>query len=313
MTAATNRIVISGASGSLAGLVIAELVKHVPAQSLVLATRNPDALSHWAAQGAQVVYADYADPASLRQAYQGGDRLLLISGLAIGERVAQHAAALDAARECGVRHVTYTSVGGVHPASPTPSAAEHVATERLLWASGLSFAALRNQLYAELVYPMVCDSAVPGGRWVHMGEHGHLCPVSRHDVAACAAAILLNPDAHDRVAYEITGPQRYTLHEVAALVADVVGQPIEYVPVTEAQMYAMFDALGVPRHGQPKADFIPARFGSNELVQNLVAIEAGYHDILTHHVQYLTGRPPRPLSQVLAEVHHSHGAAGHGA
>lgn len=117
-----------------------------------------------------------------------------------------------------MRHITYTSVGGVHPRNPTPSAAEHVVTERLLWFSGLGFAALRNQMYSELMLDMVCDAALPSGRWHLLGERGHFDPVSRQDIAACVAAILLDLEAHDRVTYEITDPERLTMRDLAAQV-----------------------------------------------------------------------------------------------
>ncbi len=298
-----GRIVISGASGALGQRVAELLAERLPPQQLVLASRHPQALAAWAARGATVVQADPKDPTGLRRAYQGCDRLMLISGLNIGERVDEHAAALAAARDVGIGHVTYTSVGGVHPRNPTPSCVEHVATERLLWASGLPFAALRNQLYAELVYDMLWDAPLRTGRWEQPGEHGHLSPVSREDIAACAVAILLAPQEHDRVVYEITGPERLRLRDMAALGTELFGRTIDYVPITAEAMYAAFDALGVPRQGIPEASFVPVRFGADELVRNGVAIEAGYQDMLSHHVQYLTGRAPRSLRDVLLAEH----------
>ncbi|MEY4890384.1 MAG: hypothetical protein RIQ75_1514, partial [Pseudomonadota bacterium] len=80
-------IVISGASGQLARLIANELVRAVPASNLILVTRTPEALADWAARGARVLAGDHRNAESLRLAYQGGDRLMLISGLAIGERV----------------------------------------------------------------------------------------------------------------------------------------------------------------------------------------------------------------------------------
>ncbi len=298
-----SRIVISGASGAL-GRQIAELLcQHLSPGQLVLASRHPEGLADWAARGATVLQADPKEPTSLHRAYEGCDRLMLISGLDIGHRVAEHQAAFDAARAVGIKHVTYTSVGGAHPRNPTPSSIEHVATERLLWASGLSFAALRNHLYAELVYDMLWDAPLRTGRFEHLGEHGHLSPVSRADIAACAAAILLAPQDHDRVIYELTGPERLRLRDVATLGSDLFDRPIEYVPLTVEQTYAYFDALGVPRQGVPDAPIVPVRFGSDEMVRNAIAIEAGYQDMLSHHVQYLTGRAPRSLRDVLLAEH----------
>lgn len=164
----------------------------------------------------------------------------------------------------------------------------------MLWTCGLPFAALRNQLCAELVYDMLWDAPPRAGRWEQPAEHGHLSPVSREDIAACAVAILLAPQDHDRVVYEITGPEWLRLRDMAALGAELFGRPIDYVPITAEAIYAVFDALGVPRQGVPEASFVLVRFGADELVRNGVAIEAGNQDMLSHHVQYLTG-PPVPI------------------
>lgn len=260
--------VISGASGTLARLVIEELARNVPASDLILVTRSPDALADWAAKGARVLAGDHRDSESLKRAYQGGDRLLLISGLNIGKRVEEHHNAIEAAKAVGITHITYTSVAGVHPQNPTPSAADHLGTERLLWASGLSFASLRNQMYSELIDDMVREVALPTGTWTHVGEYGHFVPISRDDIAAAAAAIMLSPEKHDRVCYEMTGSERFTFPQIASLASRLYGKPIEYRAVSPDEMWAMFDSLGVPRKGIPEAELVPVRFGSDELVNN---------------------------------------------
>src|SRR5947207_3434071 len=94
-----------------AGVKLCVLV--VPAQrapgDVILATRTPDALAGLAARGADVRYANFDEPRSLDAAFAGAERLLLISATDLQRRVAQHAAALAAAKAAGVRHVIYTS------------------------------------------------------------------------------------------------------------------------------------------------------------------------------------------------------------
>lgn len=156
-------------------------------------------------------------------------------------------------------------------------------------------------MYAELLYDMVVDTALPTGRWIHVGDTGRIAPVSRSDIAASAAAILLAPEEHDRVTYEITGPERFSFRQIAALASKLFGQPIEYTPVSADTLYAELDSVGLPRKGLPDSDIIPMRFGSDELVQSFVAYDQGYHDILSSHVEYLTGRKPKSLVDVMAD------------
>ena len=62
---------------------------------------------------------------------------------------------IESAKTVGIEHITYTFVAGVHSGIPMPSAKEHLATERIMWASGLSFTALRDQLDSELIFDMI--------------------------------------------------------------------------------------------------------------------------------------------------------------
>lgn len=302
------KFVISGASGTLARLITEELAAKIPASDLILSTRNPAALEDWAARGAKVVRGDHSDLNSLKAGYEGGRRLMVISGLNIGQRIQEHSNAIEAAKAVGIEHITYTSVAGVHPANPTPSAKEHLATERMLWASGLSFTALRDQLYSELLYEQLKDIALPTGKWLHVGDKGSISPVSRADIAASAAAIMLAPEKHDRVVYEMTGPERLTYREIAQIGARVFGKPIEYIPVSPEQMHEMLAKMGAKREPDPTSDFPPVRYGSDELVNQYIANDEGYLDILSHHVEFLTGRKPHSLESVLQTLIASRGA-----
>src|ERR1700748_3044296 len=103
-------LVITGAGGQL-GRRTTERVLAAPGHDeLVLVTRRPDTLSELASRGAIVRAGDFDAPETLVDAFAGGDRLLLISTDAVARRIAQHAAAIDAAGAAGVTHVSYTSV-----------------------------------------------------------------------------------------------------------------------------------------------------------------------------------------------------------
>src|SRR5499427_9907926 len=143
------RLAISGASGQL-GRRTAELVLAQSEPSdMILATRTPHALADFAARGADVRHADFDEPSSLRDAFAGAERLLLISATDLERRVAQHRAAIAAAEAAGVRRVVYTSGSKPEPPNPAAVAASHYATEQALAASGLAWTVLRNSLYAD--------------------------------------------------------------------------------------------------------------------------------------------------------------------
>src|SRR3954468_14311331 len=158
-------LVITGASGQLGRAVTAELLQSVDPTELVLVTRDPSKLH---VPGAQARRGDWNKPETLEAAFAGGERLLLISGDKIGERVPGHKAAVDAAVAAGVRSIAYTSIVNPSDSNPIVVAAEHRATEEHIRASGLGWTFLRNNIYADLQVGAM-HAALGSGRHVSNG------------------------------------------------------------------------------------------------------------------------------------------------
>jgi NAD(P)H dehydrogenase (quinone) len=287
-------------------MVAEKLLETVPASQLTLISRSPSKLQDWADRGVNVLAGDPADKDSLVKAYAGGKSLFLISGTNVGSRVPEHQNAIEAAKAAGIQHITYTSVAGSHRLNPTPSAMEHVQTEIDLFESKMSFAALRNQMYTELVHQMIFQESRKDGKLRQIGEHSRVSPVTRQDIANCAAAIMMAPEKHDRVVYEITGPDLMTYAELTQLLNSVTGDTIEYVPSTPEDMYARYDARGWPRESLAHLPQ-PACFGGDELVQQFVANEAGFSEILSAHVRMITGQQPTSVETCFKHIHNAAG------
>jgi NAD(P)H dehydrogenase (quinone) len=227
--AATDRIIISGASGQLGGETVKDLIASgVPPRNLILVSRTPESLAPYAKLGAATRFGDFAKPESLAAAYAGGTRMLLISiGGGAGPRPAAHGHAIDAAKAAGVRQIAYTSWLGITKGDTQGIAADHVATEQLLRNSGVAYTFLRNSIYMEGLLAqarrMLADgkASVPANE-VRMGY------VSRGDCAAAAAAVLTSPGQDNRI-YDITGPALLGVAEIAAAASAAAGKPITLV------------------------------------------------------------------------------------
>ena len=281
-------IIITGASGQLGRLTAELVLARVPASEVVLTTRRPEALSDFVGRGAEVRRADFDRPETLAEAFAGGERMLLISADAVGRRVAQHRAAIEAAREAGVRHVAYTSYLNPVEENPAVVTPDHRETERALRESGLTWTALRNAFYAEYQVPIAAQ-AIAAGRLVHNNGEGKTAYVSREDCAAAAAAVLTT-EGHEDKAYDITGPEPLGQGDVAALLSQVSGQTVEAVAVDDDTFVEGLTAVGLP---EPAARAI-ATYGR--------AIREGYIEGTSDAVENLTGRPPRSLREVF-EAH----------
>jgi NAD(P)H dehydrogenase (quinone) len=279
-------VVITGAGGRLGRLAAELVLDRLPAPEVILVTRRPEELEHLAARGAHVRYGSFDEPDSLPAALAGAERMLLVSTMDIGRRVAQHRNAIDAAVAAGVRHVAYTSGQTPTAANPALVVGEHGATEDVLRDSGLVWTMLRNGLYSELRVAPGAE-AVATGRYVHNAGGGRTAYVSRADCAAAAAAVLAD-GAHEHAVYDVTGPELLSQDDVAAILSEVTGRPVDAVEVSDDERTALFVAAG----SSPEYAASATSWGR--------AIRSGVLGNLTTVVQDLTGRPPRTLREVLA-------------
>jgi NAD(P)H dehydrogenase (quinone) len=286
------RLAITGGSGQLARKTAELVLETVAPEDLILATRTPAELAALTARGVTVRAADFAAPESLRAAFAGAKRLLLVSATDLAQRTAQHRAALAAAKAAGVRHVIYTS--GLKPEPPNPAvvAPSHYATEQALTQSGLDWTILRNSLYAD--YQLAeATQAIASGALVHNRGQGKVAYVTREDCARVAASVLL-ADGHGGACYDVTGPEPYSAADLAALYGQLGGRAVAEHAVNDEDFIAALvgNATG-DDHLRYGAELV-ASFGRS--------IREGYMDACTDTVAKLTGRPARSLLSVLGPL-----------
>ena len=277
-------IVITGATGQLGRLVIQSLLAKLPATQIVAAVRNPARAVDLAAQGVQIRQADYTDPASLVTAFQGAEKVLLISSSEIGQRAAQHRNVIDAAKKAGVSLVAYTSI--LHAdRSPLGLAAEHAATEAYLRESGLPHVLLRNGWYTENYLASV-EPALQHGAFIGSAGEGRISSAARVDYADAAAVALTLPNQSGKV-YELAGDDSYTLTEFAAELSRQSGKPVPYVNLPEADYKAALLGAGLP---EPIANLLAD--------SDVGASKGGLFDD-QHQLSALIGRPTTSLAALM--------------
>lgn len=268
------------------------MAQRVTPHALILVTRHPGSLAAFAARGISVRRGDFADPPTLRAAFAGGDRLLLISTTDLAARSAQHAAAIAAARAAGIGHVIYTS--GLEPAPPNPAvvAPSHHATEQALAHSGLRWTVLRNSLYADYQWPEAAR-AIAAGAFEHNRGKGTVAYVARDDCAAVAAAVLVR-GGHAGATYDVTGPEAYGAAALASLYGELGGRTV--MPIDQADetfIAGVANASGNDDH---------ARFGAELVASFGRSIREGFMQSCTDVVERLTGAPALSLRDVLTPL-----------
>ncbi len=92
------KIGVTGATGHLGRIVLAQLKGKVPVDQIVALVRSSNKATE---PGIETRLADYEDPESLVSALKGIETLLLISGNEIGRRALQHKNVIEAAKKQG--------------------------------------------------------------------------------------------------------------------------------------------------------------------------------------------------------------------
>lgn len=236
-------IAITGATGQLGRLVIDALLQRVPASEVLALVRDPLKARDLTALGVTVRQADYSQPQTLATALVGVERLLLISSNEIGQRTAQHLAVIDAAKAAGVKLLAYTSVLRADT-SALGLAAEHLATEQALSASGLDHVLLRNGWYSEN-YSAGLPTALEHGVLLGAAGQGRIASAARADYAEAAAVVLTSEGQAGRV-YELAGDSAYTLEQLAAQTARQSGKPLVYQNLSQEEYQAALLGIGLP-------------------------------------------------------------------
>jgi len=235
-------IVVTGATGHLGRLAVEALVERgVPAADVVATGRRTETLADLAERGVVVRTADYDDEASLEEALAGADRLLLVSGSEVGQRVRQHGNAIAAARAAGVGFIAYTSIAHADT-STLLLAEEHRATEQLLAEAGVPHALLRNSWYTEnytAQLPVYLEHGIAGA-----AGDGAVSAATRADYAAAAAAVVAT-DGHAGAVYELGGAP-FTMAELAQVVSAATGRTVTYTDLPVEQYQRVLVAAGLP-------------------------------------------------------------------
>jgi NAD(P)H dehydrogenase (quinone) len=213
-------LLITGASGRVARRVAALLSQK--GHKLRLMTRAPQRAPK--VEGAEVVRGDFAEPATLDQAFSGVFAALVVSGSGRpGERAKLHRNAFEAAARAGVQHVVYLSLQGASPNSMYPYSRDHFQSEQYLAATGLPHTVLRNAFYLDMFLDKFDDNGVMHGA----AGQTHGAFVSREDAARTAAAVLADPPGGT---HDVTGAEALSLADVARRLSAITGRQLRYLP-----------------------------------------------------------------------------------
>lgn len=276
----TQRILITGASGTIGSALVAALEARGIAFS-VMRSQPGTGSTH------PVVLGDYSQPATLREAFAGFDVVFLLQPL-VPDLVAHGHNAIAAAKAAGVKHVVRSSGAGADPASPVSIAQAHGSVDQALRESGLEWTILRPTFFMQNHITHNREAIRQGNYYAAQGD-GAISLIDVRDIADCVAAILADPASHRGQTYDLTGGEALSNAVQMAEISAVAGKPVSYVDIPgEAAEAAMRE------HG------VPTQLIDWYLSLHAV-VKAGYAAAVSPDVERLSGHPPRRYADFVRE------------
>ena len=211
-------------------------------------TRKPDSerAAALARQGIEIVKSDLDDEASLRRTLEGvwgvfGVQNPLEAGVEREEEQGKRLATL--ARETGVEHYVYTSVGSAHKRTGVPHFDSKSRIEETVRGLGFpSHVILRPVFFMEnLLGPFSLQGS--NLAWA-LGPGTKLQMIAVNDIGWFGARAFTDAVALNRREIDLAGDVR-TMPEVAEILTDALGRPIAFAqtPIEQVRQYSEDTAL----------------------------------------------------------------------
>lgn len=277
-------IVVTGATGSVGREVVGQLVS--AGQKVRAVVRDPSKAASLFPADVELAVGDLSRPNTIADALAGAERMYLLSPLA--EQLPRwEADAIDAAIRAGVTHVVKQSNMGAGDAERTTMQRWHRESELHLEGSGMAWTFVRPTGF--MSNALTWAGMIKAQHTVYAaGGDGKLAVVDPCDIAAVAVVALTQP-GHEGRAYDVTGPQALSAADQTRILADAIGQPINFVGIPDD--VAREQMLG---HGMPPV-IVDALLEFTDLVRS------GRAASVSDAVPSLTGRPARSFADWATE------------
>ena len=236
MAIQTKPILVTGATGQQGGAVARALL--VKGQKVRVMTRNPEKAASLAKAGAEIVQGDLTNQAILQMALRGVHGVFAMSTpfeAGMEAEVRQGIMLADAAKQAGIAHYVYTSVGSAHRNTGIPHFDSKWKVEQHIRQIGLPATILRPVWFMENFTTFAKPSA-EGVLMLPMKPARKLAMVALKDIGEFGAAAFLRPKDFLGQAIDIAGDD-LTMPETAALLTKAMGRPIRFqeFPMDQAE------------------------------------------------------------------------------
>lgn len=300
------KYIVTGCDGQLGGRVASNMLEEVAGSELiftcpVLERLDPVKKINWESHGVTIRQADYDNRAELIKAFTGGEKIFFVSSIINGpKRVAQHKNVIDACKEAGVKHITYTSFLGANRSDYHQYVLEdHRPTEAYLKASGLQYNIMRNNLYMEnYVTVSVMLAQLSNNVWGTNAKEGKATYIAKDDSGRCGASLLLGKGDINQD-YDLTSLNPVSQKDICSMVAEKSGIDFTFKAMDDDEFQEYLEKLHIPETTDGDYSQSPVPFCIKDMITNEKGIADGQMAIVSHDVEKLTGGKPLEIQDLL--------------
>jgi uncharacterized protein YbjT (DUF2867 family) len=247
-------ILVAGATG-LVGREVCRLLRErgKPVRAMVRKSSNPQVVDDLKKRGAEVVFADLKDPASLQAVCRNVQSVISTASSTVSRQEGDSIDSvdrqgqillIDAAKAAGVRRFVLISFN--HQKAPASCALTEAknAAEQHLMKSGMEYTFLRAGVFMEVwLSPALGFDAANGKATIYGTGKNPISWISLFDVAAFAAESVDKPG---KQIIEIGGPEALSPLEVVRIFEETTGRKFDVQHVPDEALQAQRDAATDP-------------------------------------------------------------------
>lgn len=277
-----SEFVVTGAGGHVGSAVADALLGR--GHQVRVADINTESLAERYGGRAEVAHLDFFDETTFEPVVQGARSVFLLRPppiSSVGDTINPF---IDEAIAWGVDHVVFSSVAGAESNSIVP----HYRIEQHIFESGVDWTILRPGFFAQNLESAYRTDIVSEDRIYVPADDGVVAFIDARDIGEIAA-LVMTEEGHRGQAYHLTGGEAVDFYRVCEILSEALGRTISYEPAAVVPYFFHLTHQGLKV--------------AQALVQTILhaGLRRGDGAPVTDTVRQLLGRPPRTLSQYVAE------------
>ena len=290
-------ILVTGTTGNFGSKAIEHLLKSgVPANNIAALARSKESSKALEELGINVRIGDYSDVDSLVKAFEGVDRLLLVSSSDrgdIGNRTAHHINAITAAKKANVNRIVYTAFIRKDDHKNSAIAAfqdSHQKSENFLKESGIPYTILQNGIYQEMILAFMGENVAEKGMIFFPAQNGKASWVLRDELAEAAAKVIIG-EGHENKTYSLSNGKSEGFEQIASYLSKSLNKGIMYHSPESKDYMNMLKENGLP---ESIADMLV--MWGKAIAENSLNLEEG-------DLESILGRKPKTVQEFIHNIY----------